>query len=146
MAVCAVMLAAAMFMGAADVVLGSVFGKYIVGTVEISQVCVAVVAFLAFPSVTAMDSHVRVDIIAGKLKGWALRLSQIVTTVITFLMCLFFAHTAWTGFVKSWLKNETIPSAIYVPLYPVRFMALAAFVACCVIVIVKAVQAPERKR
>ncbi|WP_339951058.1 TRAP transporter small permease [uncultured Albimonas sp.] len=129
-AVSALLLAATMAVGALDVALGMTIGWYFPAKVSFSEVFVAAAAFLALPAVTARDGHVRVDVLTSLFGPRMQAVARLVTALATAAVCLLFAAASWQAFAKSWAKAETVQAIVPIPLYPVRFCAALAFVAC----------------
>lgn len=137
LAVCGLLIATTMIIGALDVVLGLGFNHYIAGKVELSEVLIAAATFLALPGVTWHSTHIRVDIVSQNFRGWFRVFGDVVVTVVALATCAFFSYTSWLAFESSWAKTETAQGLLPVPVYPVKFAAFAAFAICGLIAIVQ---------
>lgn len=135
LALCGVFLFTLMLIGAADVVLGKVFGRPIPGMFEISEVLVALTTLLALPVVTGRGDHVTVDIIFVQLKGKFKKFARIVALIAMGLSCYLFAHPAWVAFTRSWRVKEVSAGPVPVPIYPLKFAAFAVFCLCIALAI-----------
>lgn len=132
----AMLIAATMLIGAADIVQGMGLNAYIPGKVELSEIMIATATFLALPCVSWRDSHVRVDIISQYFRGWVKRLAAVIEGLATLAISGLFAYAAWRGFNASWAKREVAQGLLPIPIYPMKLAAFLAFAACAVIAVV----------
>jgi TRAP-type C4-dicarboxylate transport system permease small subunit len=108
-----------MVIGAADVV-GTAFGYPVPGAVELMEVLMVLVIFLALPEVELNQRHITVDLVVRRLPRRARRLSAILACA---LGLAFFTAMAWEGwelFWDSWKVREYASGLLAFPIYPVK--------------------------
>ena len=118
---------------AVDVIGRYVFDRPIVATLELSEIIMASMVFLAWGETTARRAHVRIDILHSRFP----RGTQAATDFVYDLVALaFFAVMAWQG-VKIVIEcanaNKLVP-ILNIPFAPFQAMVpVGAAVACLVI-------------
>jgi len=109
------------FITMTDVVLRFFFDNPLPATWEISQIFMPYVVFFAFAETLYRDAHVRVSILTDRFSLINRRRFSVVTGFLTFLFCALITYTSAIRFWKSFITDEEILAAIYVPWWIGKF-------------------------
>jgi len=121
---------AMMFLGTADVIGRYAFNSPIKGTLEISELLMAVAIFFAWGYVQSSNSNIRVDFI---IKRYPYKVRQIVELLILLLTFLLFAFITRQSFKVAMidLGYGRLIENVYIPAYPFKLMlSLGAAMVC----------------
>lgn len=113
-----------------DVIADNFFGMPIPGNLEVISVYhMVLVVFLPIAMVEWKHENIQVDLFYLMMPAWAQRISL----VMGYLICvIFFAIlTRQTGIdaIMSWRKNEVMMAAVYVLVWPAKFILPIGFAA-----------------
>ena len=113
----ATVLAAMMFLTAADVTLRYVFNKPITGAFDLTVYMMVLLFAFALPYCAAKRSHIRVDLLLGRLPEKA---QTIINSITAPLGLGFFVMIAWQSIVYMLIQRETniASSVLLIPRYP----------------------------
>lgn len=136
-----VMLMALMLLGASDVVGRYVFNHPITGAVEISEVLMGMVVFLAWGYTMARREHISVDIL---FNHYPPRVQTIASFVMLLLTLVLFSLIVWQAGTKAMLDWEQgrLLKMIPIPVAPFKLLVpFGAFFLCleCIIQMIQLV-------
>jgi TRAP-type C4-dicarboxylate transport system permease small subunit len=119
-----------MLLGTADVVGRYVFNSPIKGTLEISELLMAVAIFLGWGYVQSSKSNIRVDFI---IKRYPLKANQIVELVILILTFMLFAMITWQSFNLAMIDLDygRLIENVYIPAFPFKLMVAVGAIMVC---------------
>ncbi|WP_347309961.1 TRAP transporter small permease [Defluviimonas sp. SAOS-178_SWC] len=126
----------------ADVVADNFFGKPIPGNLEVISVYhMVLVVFLPLALVEWKHENIQVDLFFLMMSAWLQR----TVLVVGYLTCaVFFAiltRQTWIDAVASWQKNELMMAAIYLVIWPAKFVLPIGFGAITLVTLRHAVRA-----
>lgn len=117
---------ALMCLGVAQIVLRSVFNNPIPGYIDLVELSMASMAFLGAAYCQRLGSHIRMELLIGRLSGRSLWAAEIFGT----LVALFIIGTlTWYGFehfLRSYSLGDTTMDAEY-PVWPSKLLVPIAF-------------------
>lgn len=119
-----------------DVIADNFFGRPIPGNLEVISVYhMVLVVFLPLAMVEWEHENIQVDLFYLMMPPWAQRCSL----VFGYLVCaVFFAiltRQTWIDAVVSWRKNEVMMAAVYVLIWPAKFILPVGFAAITLVTI-----------
>lgn len=117
-----VLIAATMFLTAADVLLRDVFNRPIVGSMEIIQIMMSGMFGFGLAYCAVKKGHIRIDIIHGHLSQPVQRALDILSYFTAFG---FSTLIAWFTFCKGkeyFFNEETLSQTLTLPVYPFVFI------------------------
>lgn len=134
LALCALAICLMMLVGAADVVLGGVFGWYLSFKVDLSETLLAASIFLAWPLVQRERSHIAVDLFTARGPRWFVRTGRLLAALCGVLVFGLFAWGAWKLALASVAIMEVSPDTSAYPIWPWKLacavgVSLAAVIA-----------------
>ena len=127
--------------GAADVLGTALLDRPMPGTFEMSEQALAAVIFLGLLHTQIRQTHIVVDILTERLRGWPARLSQAFALSATALALGLIAVQTWPQFLDSMAINEQAPGALSFPIWPVKGMVSLGALAAMAVAAVQAVLA-----
>lgn len=126
---------AMMLIGAADVI-ATLFGFPIPGALELMEMLMVLVVFLALPQVEARRQHIAIDLVLERLPSVV---RQVLALVANALGLLFFAAMAWQAwklFWSSWSVREYASGLVAFPIYPTKALFALGVTAIGVVALV----------
>jgi TRAP-type C4-dicarboxylate transport system permease small subunit len=118
------------------------------GTVEYSELGMAITAFFALGEAERRRQHVSVDAILGRLKGRAYQMLRIAGGVAAAFVAVLLAWASWTVLADSVAAGEYKLGLVRLPMWPARLAVFAGFLILALEQIVTAVEdalhRPER--
>lgn len=126
------------------------FGRYflnspIVGSIEIVQLLLVVIAFSGMVYVAAREGNVRVDIIVSHFPGLFRR---ILASIMTFIGAGAFALVSWQFWLaaeKAIRTNQYSP-ALHIPYAPFKFAAAVAAGLICLLLLISLLSSLGKRR
>jgi len=118
LALCALAICLMMLVGAADVVLGAVFGWYLSFKVDLSGTLLAASIFLAWPLVQRERSHITVDLFTARAPDWFVRTGRVLSALCGLLLFGLIAWGAWMLALNSVSIREVSPDTSGYPIWP----------------------------
>jgi TRAP-type C4-dicarboxylate transport system permease small subunit len=106
-----------------DVFRRYVFNAPLPASVEISSLLQAWVIFLPFAFTLAVGQHVRVTILTSRLPRTVQKSLNVLSCLVTGVVCLFLSWFAWVEFKVSWDLNEIMMAPIIVYWWIGKFAA-----------------------
>ena len=111
----------------ADITSRELANKSLPGVTEIVYLGIVAVVFLSFAYTEEMRAHVKIEIFSDRLPPKGRAVVDILTWLVgASLMCLL-AWLAGIEAIESLEVREYVPSAIRVPIYPVKFAVCIGF-------------------
>ncbi len=122
-----------------------VAGRYllnrpIIGSYEVVEYLMAVSVFVAYATGQIDGSHIRIDILVGKLSP---RGRAVADTIAFFLMLLVLLAFVWGDFtqvIQVWNTNQ-ISQVLFIPRWPFQLATAVALVVFCFVVLVDLIDA-----
>lgn len=106
------------------------------GYVDWIEQAMPLIAFMGVAYTQRDGGHIRMDILVGQLRGRALWLAELVTTLAILLLMLFLVYGSWQHFARSfdfgapmWSRDSSMD--IGLPLWPAKLLAPVAFGVLC---------------
>ncbi len=129
------MLAVLMLLGASDVIGRYFFNKPIKGTLEISEILLAVIVLFGLAYTSSVGGHVRVDTFVLLFSP---RLQAIVGCIVSFLSLIIFFLIGWQGAelaLQSWERHRSI-DVFFIPIAPFQlFVSIGALAVCLELIV-----------
>lgn len=111
-----------------DVIADNFFGKPIAGNLEIISVYhMVLVVFLPIAMVEWKHENIQVDLFYLMMPTWLKRLSLAFGYLICVIFFAILARQTWIDAVGSWRKNELMMAAVYVLVWPAKFILPIGF-------------------
>ena len=110
---------AMMLIGGADVVT-TIFGLPIPGAVELIQVLMVLVIFMALPEVEVRRQHIAIDLVSARMPLPVRRAFALFGNVLSLCFYGAMAWQAWKLFWGSWSIREYATGLVAFPLYPTK--------------------------
>lgn len=106
------------------------------GYVDWIEQAMPLIAFMGISYVMREGGHIRMDILVGKLRGRALYLVELITTLAVLILMALLVWGTWAHFDRSfdfaapmWSRDSSMDIAL--PLWPAKLMAPLAFSILC---------------
>ncbi len=106
------------------------------GYVDWIEQAMPLIAFMGISFVMREGGHIRMDILVGKLKGRALYVVELITTLAVLGMMILLVWGTWAHFDRSfdfaapmWSRDSSMDIAL--PIWPAKLMAPLAFGVLC---------------
>lgn len=129
-----------------DVIADNFFGRPIPGNLEVISVYhMVLVVFLPLAMVEWKHENIQVDLFYLMMPPWAQRVSLVAGYLICALFFAILTRQTWIDAVVAWRKNELMMAAVYVLVWPAKFILPVGFAAITLVTIrhfVKAFTAP----
>jgi TRAP-type C4-dicarboxylate transport system permease small subunit len=119
LAVAGIAVLAMMLIGGTDVVT-TIFGLPIPGAVELIQVLMVLVIFLALPEVELRRQHIAIDLVSERMPLSVRRAFALLGNVLSLCFYGGMAWQAWKLFWSSWSIREYATGLVAFPLYPAK--------------------------
>jgi len=133
--VCVVLLLVMLFLGTADVIGRYLFGKPIVGTLEIFEVLLPAIVLLSLAYTQQAKAHITVDLFYSHLPPRPRTVLGFATTLWALIL---FALIGWRGIVLviSYYQTGRVITNIGVPMFLPRILVPVGALAICLVLIV----------
>jgi TRAP-type C4-dicarboxylate transport system permease small subunit len=112
------------------------FNHPLPGYVDWIEQAMPLIAFMGVAYTQRDGGHIRMDILVGQLRGRALWLAELVTTLAILVLMLFLVYGSWQHFARSfdfgapmWSRDSSMD--IGLPLWPAKLLAPVAFGVLC---------------
>jgi len=106
------------------------------GYVDWIEQAMPLIAFMGISYVMREGGHIRMDIVVGQLRGRALYVVELITTLAVLLLMALLVWGTWAHFQRSfdfgaplWSRDSSMDIAL--PLWPAKLMAPIAFAVLC---------------
>jgi TRAP-type mannitol/chloroaromatic compound transport system permease small subunit len=106
------------------------------GYVDWIEQAMPLIAFMGVAYVMREGGHTRMDIVVGQLRGRALYVVELITTLAVLMLMLMMVWGSWAHFERSfdfgaplWSRDSSMDIAL--PLWPAKLMAPVAFGVLC---------------
>jgi len=101
-----------------DVALRFLFNRPLPASWEISEICMPTIVFFAFAYTLTIDQHIKVSLVRDKVSPPAQKVFDILNYSISIVMCALLTYWSWKRFWSSFIIQEEILAAIYLPWWP----------------------------
>lgn len=106
------------------------------GYVDWIEQAMPLIAFMGVSFVMREGGHIRMDILIGRLRGRALYIAELTTTLCVLLLMVLLVWGSWAHFDRSfdfaapmWSRDSSMDIAL--PIWPAKLMAPLAFSVLC---------------
>jgi TRAP-type transport system small permease protein len=114
-----------MVVGAGDA-FATFLGYPLSGALELAELLMVLVVFLALPDVEATRKHIAIDIVSSRLPG---RFSRPLAVLGALLSVAFYGAMSWQAwrlFADSWAVREQTAGLVKLPVYPAKALFAVA--------------------
>ena len=125
-----------------DVIMRSVFDRPFSGSIEFTEFCMALIVFLGIPYTGWVGGHISVDLFEKYLDRPSLRL---LPSLISFVGGALFLLIAWRVALEASATIHQVSNMMRMPHYPFRFTVAFCSLLFAIVLLVRGVQALERK-
>jgi TRAP-type C4-dicarboxylate transport system permease small subunit len=119
LAVASIAVLAMMLIGGTDVVT-TIFGLPIPGAVELIQVLMVLVIFMALPEVELRRQHIAIDLVSERMPLSVRRAFALLGNVLSLCFYVGMSWQAWNLFWGCWSIREYASGLVAFPLYPTK--------------------------
>ncbi|WP_120501659.1 TRAP transporter small permease subunit [Roseovarius sp. EL26] len=114
----------------------NLFGQPLPGYVDWIEQAMPLIAFMGIAFAQRDGGHIRMDMLVGALRGRALYLVELITTLAILSLMVLLVWGSWAHFQRSfdfgaplWSRDSSMDIAI--PLWPAKFLVPLAFSVLC---------------
>jgi len=114
----------------------NLFNTPLPGYVDWIEQAMPLIAFMGIAYVQRDGGHIRMDMLVGVLRGRALYLAELITTLAILFLMLLLVWGSWAHFARSfdfaaplWSRDSSMDIAL--PLWPAKLLAPVAFGVLC---------------
>ena len=114
----------------------NLFNAPLPGYVDWIEQAMPLIAFMGIAYVQRDGGHIRMDMLVGALRGRALYLAELITTLAILFLMLLLVWGSWAHFARSfdfaaplWSRDSSMDIAL--PLWPAKLLAPVAFGVLC---------------
>jgi len=120
----------------AQVLLRKLFSSSILGTIEMTELMMIVIVFLAFAQTELDDGHIRIDIL---MKNLSKRVRKSVDVVTQFICSVIFGIMTYAAFIYALdvMESGEVTMDLRIPIYPLDFVIVIGFAAMTCVLILK---------
>lgn len=115
-----------MFLGTAQIILRTVFNSPIAGYIDLVELSMAGMAFLGAAYCQRLGSHIRMELLVGRLRGRWLWTSEIVGTLVAMFIIGVLIYYSSGHFLRSYELGDSTIDAEY-PVWPSKLLVPIAF-------------------
>lgn len=120
----------------------NLFNSPLPGYVDWIEQAMPLIAFMGISYTQRNGGHIRMDMLIGRLKGRALYLAELITSIAILAVMVLIVWGSWEHFQRSfdfaapmWSRDSSMDIAI--PLWPAKLLAPVAFGVLCLQVLVQ---------
>lgn len=114
----------------------NLFASPLPGYVDWIEQAMPLIAFMGVSYVQREGGHIRMDILVGQLRGRALYVVELITTLVILLLMALLVWGTWSHFGRSfdfnapmWSRDSSMDIAL--PIWPAKLLAPVAFFVIC---------------
>ena len=114
----------------------NLFASPLPGYVDWIEQAMPLIAFMGISYVQREGGHIRMDILVGQLRGRALYIVELITTLVILLLMALLVWGTWSHFGRSfdfsapmWSRDSSMDIAL--PIWPAKLLAPVAFFVIC---------------
>ncbi|MTI09911.1 TRAP transporter small permease subunit [Curvivirga aplysinae] len=112
---------ALMLLAVAQIIGRKLFNLPVPGFIDWVEQAMAVFAFLGVAYCHRLGGHIRMDILVGRLKGRALWVAELVSTLVMLFLTMALTYGSWLHFMRAFTNGDSSID-IALPLWPAKFM------------------------
>lgn len=112
------------------------FAQPLPGYVDWIEQAMPLIAFMGVAYTQRNGGHIRMDLLVGALRGRALYLAELITTLAVLILMILLVWGSWTHFQRSfdfnapmWSRDSSMDIAL--PIWPAKLLAPVAFSVLC---------------
>ncbi|MEM1372050.1 MAG: TRAP transporter small permease [Pseudomonadota bacterium] len=112
------------------------FNSPLPGYVDWIEQAMPLIAFMGASYVMREGGHIRMDIVVGRLRGRALYIVELITTLAVLALMVLLVWGTWAHFARSfdfaapmWSRDSSMDIAL--PIWPAKLLAPVAFTVLC---------------
>lgn len=124
-----------MMVAAAGDAFATFFGHPISGVLELAELLMVLVVFLALPDVEATRKHIVIDIVSSRLPASFARPLAVLSALLSLGFYGAMGWQAWRLFAESWAIREVTPGLVKFPVYPAKALFAIALTITTAIVL-----------
>lgn len=102
----------------ADILMRYFFDHPLPASWEISEVCMPAIVFFAFAYTLTLDQHVKMSLVRERMSLAVQKIFDVINYSICIVMCALLTYWSWKRFWASFVTQEEILAAIYIPWWP----------------------------
>jgi TRAP-type C4-dicarboxylate transport system permease small subunit len=127
-----------------DVVGRYFFSRPIAGGLEVTEILVAAIVFVALPLITLRQEHVMVDLFDALTPDWLLRVQHVAACLVSAVVC---GALAWRLVLRAGLMMNygDTTAVLRVPLYPLTYAMGALMAVTALIFLLATLRRPARR-
>ena len=114
----------------------NLFASPLPGYVDWIEQAMPLIAFMGISYVQREGGHIRMDILVGQLRGRALYIVELITTLVILVLMALLVWGTWSHFGRSfdfnapmWSRDSSMDIAL--PIWPAKLLAPIAFFVLC---------------
>lgn len=115
-----------MLLGTAQIILRSVFNSPIAGYIDLVELSMAGMAFLGVAYCQRLGSHIRMEIMVGRLRGRWLWGFEVFGTLVALFIVGVLMWYGWGHFMRAYMLGDSTIDAEY-PVWPSKLLVPIAF-------------------
>jgi TRAP-type C4-dicarboxylate transport system permease small subunit len=116
-----------MAIGVWQVLARKIFNAPIYGYIDLVEISMTTFAFIAISYTERLGGHVRMEILASKLRGRLLWLTEIVGVLIGLFVTATLAYYSYTHFLRAWESGDSTMD-LELPWWPSKLIVTFAFI------------------
>jgi len=117
---------ALMILGVLQIVLRTVFNTPITGYIDLVELSMASMAFLGAAYCQRLGSHIRMEMLVGRLRGRSLWLVEAFGAAVALFIIGVLVYYSWGHFMRAYTLGDTTIDAEF-PVWPSKLLVPAAF-------------------
>jgi len=134
LATAALAVAVMMAIGAIDATL-LFFGHPVHGALELAELLMVIVVFLAMPDAEAGNKHIRIDLVSSRLPTILRVPAAVFASLLTLLFFAAMAWQSWLLFLESWQIREYTSGLAKLPVYPAKGLFALSLTAVSIVAV-----------
>ncbi|SLN15671.1 Tripartite ATP-independent periplasmic transporters, DctQ component [Roseovarius albus] len=122
----------------------NLFGQPLPGYVDWIEQAMPLIAFMGIAYAQRDGGHIRMDMLVGALRGRALYLVELITTLAILALMLLLVWGSWSHFQRSfdfgaplWSRDSSMDIAL--PLWPAKLLVPVAFSVLCLRLVIQVI-------
>ena len=114
-----------------DVILRYFFNRPMLGSIELSEIAMAILLFLCMGYVTRLKGHFSVEILSSRLPSNAQVILDRIGYLIGLFVCILIVYQGIKRGIQAFDRNEATP-LLDIPMYPFRLLLPVGGLLCCI--------------
>jgi TRAP-type C4-dicarboxylate transport system permease small subunit len=135
-----IVLFAMMMLTVVDVLMRKLFARSVLGTVEITELMMVIVVFLAFTQTELENGHIRIDLVMSRFSKKVQAFSQLLTQTACAVLFGIMAVSTYRYAVDMMGSGE-VTMTLKIPIYPFDFVIVVGYACITLALICKSLAA-----